>query len=212
VEPSGSGIALPECERRFRAAFADPAIGLAIFDGDGRLTYANQSLCRMSGHEAPELYGMKFTEMLHPEDRADERRLLGARKLAEDAISQLAAIVDCSPDAIVATDTSGAITAWNEGARQLVGYTVSEALALPIAALFSSADPARKLLSLIHLGQSSSLGEMVLLRGNGSHVPVLLSVSPILKIRRPIDRFGYHRPRHQRSQEDRKRNGGPGPS
>jgi diguanylate cyclase (GGDEF)-like protein/PAS domain S-box-containing protein len=181
VEPSGSGIALPECERRFRAAFADPAIGLAIFDGDGRLTYANPSLCRMSGYEAPELYGMKFTEMLHPEDRADERQLLGARKQGEDAISRLAAIVDCSPDAIIATDTLGAITAWNDGARKLTGYTASEALALPIAALFTSADPARKLLSLIRRGQSLRMGEVVFLRGNGSHVPVLLSVSPILK-------------------------------
>lgn len=198
-------------------------MGLAILDGDGRLTYANPTLCRLSGYEAPDLYRMKFTEMLHPEDCAEtgsctnERRLLRkdgnvswvrttttvsgepagapqivtfvedisaqkqAEGLAEDAVSQLAAIVDCSRDAIVATDTLGAITAWNDGARQLLGYTVSEALALPIAALFTSADPARKLLSLIHLGQSSRLGEAVFLRGNGSHVPVLLSVSPILK-------------------------------
>jgi diguanylate cyclase (GGDEF)-like protein/PAS domain S-box-containing protein len=223
VEPSASTIALPECERRFRAAFADAAIGLAILDGDGRLTYANPTLCRMSGYQESELYRRKFAEMLHPEDRGEtgsldkERRLLGkdgnvrwvrttttvfgeppeepqivtfvedislrkqAEGLAEDAVSQLAAIVGCSRDAIVATDTSGAITAWNDGARQLLGYTVSEALALPIAALFTSSDPARQLLSLIHRGQSSRLGEVDFLRGNGSHVPVSLDVSPILK-------------------------------
>jgi diguanylate cyclase (GGDEF)-like protein/PAS domain S-box-containing protein len=102
-----------------------------------------------------------------------------AGKLAEQAISQLSAILRCSQDVIVATDTAGAITTWNDGAQQLLGYTAAEALALPIAALLTSADPARQLLSLIHHGQSSRPDEALFLRSNGSQVPVLLSVSPI---------------------------------
>ena len=56
---------------------------------------------------------------------------------------RLAAIVQCSEDAIVATDTTGAITTWNDGAQQLLGYTAAEALALPIAALFTSSRSGR---------------------------------------------------------------------
>ena len=221
---------MPESDYRFRYALAGAAIGMAIVDGSGGLIYANRTLCGMSGYEPPELYRMKFTEMLHPDDRieigslTDERRLLrkdgrvlwvrtsiamparpvgpaqiitllediSERKLAENALraceelaevatSQLAAIVQCSQDAIVATDTAGDIVTWNDGAQQLLGYTPAEAQALPIAALFTSADPAGQVLSLIHRGQSAHLDEAVFLRSNGSHVPVLLSVSPIRK-------------------------------
>ncbi len=333
---------MPETYRRFRSAFTGATIGVAVIDGSGRLTYANESLCRISGYEESELYRMKFTELLHPGDRAaigsftnerrlltkaggvvwvqtsltipggqagpteviafvediserkqveeavrasehsfriaaenasdiiyewdlrtgevdvfglhhpclgdwpaprnyeawksmlhpedrerltgraqlirngeaysDEYRIVGrsgkiyrysdrgrairnasgvpykcvgalsditADRQAGEAISQLAAILQCSQDIIVATDTAGAITSWNDGAQQLLGYTAAEALALSITALFISAGPARRLLSLIHQGQSSRLDEALFLRRNGSQVPVLLSVSPI---------------------------------
>jgi len=107
-----------------------------------------------------------------------------AGRLAEQAVSQLAAILQCSQDVILATDTAGDITTWNDGAQKLLGYTAAEALALPIVALLTSADPARQLLALIKAGQSSEgqssrLGEALFLRSNGSHVPVSLCVSPI---------------------------------
>ena len=38
-------IALPECERRFRSAFADAAIGVAIIDGEGRDLFTPTLLC-----------------------------------------------------------------------------------------------------------------------------------------------------------------------
>jgi diguanylate cyclase (GGDEF)-like protein/PAS domain S-box-containing protein len=102
-------------------------------------------------------------------------------RLAEEAISQLAAIVQCSADAIVATDATGAITTWNDGAQELLGYTAAEAQALSITALFSSADLAQEVLSLIHQGRSSRLDEALFLGSDGGQVPVLLSVSPIRK-------------------------------
>jgi diguanylate cyclase (GGDEF)-like protein/PAS domain S-box-containing protein len=103
------------------------------------------------------------------------------RKLAEEAVSQLAAIVECSLDAIFATDLHGTIITWNDGARKLLGYTAAEARGLSIAALFGSAEPVRRIVSEIELGQSSRLDEALFLRNNGSQVPVLLTVSPIRK-------------------------------
>ncbi|HTB18974.1 MAG TPA: PAS domain S-box protein, partial [Bryobacteraceae bacterium] len=357
MEPSASTIALPECERFFRAAFAHAAIGMAIVDARGVFTYANQALCRMGGYEEQELYRLNFSATLHPDDRAgraemfqqllagqvesyvherrllakdgsirwvrvsvtapgertgpaqvialvediterkqaedalraseerfriaaenasdmiyewdlatgevgtfgpspqllgdwplprtfdawttlvhpddlerllaastvnienglrfsDEYRVIGRtgkiyhysnrgqavlngagktykcvgliaditeRKLAEEAISQLAAIVQCSADAIIAVDQRGAITTWNDGARALLGYTAAQALCLPFTALLASEDLARELLSQSGKGQFSRLDEALFRRHDGRQVPVLLSVSPIRK-------------------------------
>ncbi len=102
-------------------------------------------------------------------------------KLAGEAISQLAAIVQCSEDAIIATDSSGVIATWNAGAQQLLGYTAAEAGALPVAALLVSPDLARELLLQIRQGQSSRVDEACLRRRDGSQVAVSLGVSPIRK-------------------------------
>jgi diguanylate cyclase (GGDEF)-like protein/PAS domain S-box-containing protein len=355
VEPSTSINARLECERRFRAAFSDAAIGMAIIDGSGTYVFVNQAFCRISGYEDSELRQLKFVATVHPDDRAyrlqlfqqllrgelgsyiSERRFVrkdgslawvrlsvtvpgeevrpsqvivfvediterrqaedalraseerfriasenasdmiyewdlhtgevdvfgpahqrmgdwptprsyeawktivhpqdlervvpelgryiqsGERysgefrvvgqngniyyysnrgqaacntvgepykwigltsnitesKLAEEAISQLAAIVQCSEDAIIATDTTGAITTWNDAAQQLLDYPVPEARTLSIAALFCSGNLAREILSQIHQGQSTRLEEALFLRRDGSQVPVLLSASPI---------------------------------
>jgi diguanylate cyclase (GGDEF)-like protein/PAS domain S-box-containing protein len=357
VEPSTSIIALPECERRFRAAFSHAAIGMAILDTSGTYVFVNQAFCRISGYGDSELRRMTFAATVHPDDRAhrlqlfqqllqgdlgshiNERRFIrkdgslawvrlsvtvpgeetrpsqvivfvediterkqaedalraseerfriasenasdmiyewdlrtgevdvfgpahqrmgdwptplsyeawktivhpqdlervvpelgryiqsGERysgefrvvgrngniyhysnrgqsarngagepykwiglttnitesKLAEEAISQLAAIVQCSEDAIIATDATGAITTWNDGAQQLLGYPATEARSLSIAALFCSGNLAREILSQIHQGQSTRLEEALLLRQGGSQVPVMLSASPIRK-------------------------------
>jgi diguanylate cyclase (GGDEF)-like protein/PAS domain S-box-containing protein len=102
-------------------------------------------------------------------------------KLAAEAISQLAAIVQSSESAMISTDTSGAIHTWNGGAQQLLGYTAAEARSLSIAALFPSADVGRELVSQIRQGQSTGLSDALFLRRDGSQVPVLLGISPIYR-------------------------------
>ncbi len=102
-------------------------------------------------------------------------------KLAEEAISQLAAIVECSESAIFATDLNGNITTWNRGAEKLLGFTASEARSLSVAALFSSPAAAREILVPIERGESARLDEASLGRKDASEVPVLLTVSPIRK-------------------------------
>jgi diguanylate cyclase (GGDEF)-like protein/PAS domain S-box-containing protein len=102
-------------------------------------------------------------------------------RLAEESISRLAAIVQCSEDAILATDTTGAITTWNDGAQQLLGHAASDVLSRSISTLFSSPDLAREILLQIHQGRSSRIEEALFLRNDGSQVPTLLSISPIRK-------------------------------
>ncbi|HEX5227949.1 MAG TPA: PAS domain S-box protein, partial [Bryobacteraceae bacterium] len=102
-------------------------------------------------------------------------------KLAEEAVSQLAAIVQSSENAIFATNLDGAITTWNHGAQALLGYTPAEALGLPVRALFGSSDCAREISLQIRHGQPVRVDDAAFLRNDGTHVPVLISISPIRK-------------------------------
>src|SRR5262249_58291158 len=57
------------------------------------------------------------------------------RKQAEDAIGQLAAIVESSDDAIYSNDLNGVIMSWNKGAERFYGYAAEEVIGKPIMIL-----------------------------------------------------------------------------
>jgi PAS domain S-box-containing protein len=59
---------LRQAEQRFRAAFDNPALGVAIVGLDGRFLRANGCLCELTGCSEQELLGLTFSEMTHPDD------------------------------------------------------------------------------------------------------------------------------------------------
>jgi len=60
--------ALKESEERFRSAFEDSPIGVAMVDLDRRYFRVNRALCEMLGYSEEELLGKTTEEVLHPED------------------------------------------------------------------------------------------------------------------------------------------------
>lgn len=64
--------ALAEAEERFRTAFEEGAIGMAIIDTKGSLLRVNRALCAITGHEHSDLEGRSVTALLHQEDRAEQ--------------------------------------------------------------------------------------------------------------------------------------------
>lgn len=75
--------ALREAEERFRRAFEDAPIGMALASPDGRFIRVNRSLCELTGRSESDLLELTFQEITHPDDlRADIEQ--AERLLAEE--------------------------------------------------------------------------------------------------------------------------------
>ncbi len=86
-------------EERFRHAFGDAGIGMAITSLDGCWLQVNAALCRIVGYEEAELMGRPVTDVTHPDDRDDN----------DDN--------DDNGDAMPASLTSGALPAYEAEKR-----------------------------------------------------------------------------------------------
>lgn len=115
-------------------------------------------------------------------ENESELRAAGEKlRTAEEAQSQLAAIVTSSDDAIVAMDLSGTITNWNDAAVRMFGYTAGEIAGRPIFDLIPAElhDQERTMLKAIANGQRVEHFETVRLRKDQTLLQVSLSISPI---------------------------------
>jgi PAS domain S-box-containing protein len=68
TERKNMEIALRESEERFRMAFENSAIGMALVGLDGRWLKVNDSLCRIVGYPEQELLDRGFQDITHPDD------------------------------------------------------------------------------------------------------------------------------------------------
>lgn len=103
-----------------------------------------------------------------------------ARTLMEQAIQQLAAIVESSDDAILATTLDGRIMTWNPGAERLYGYTRAEVVGKQVSMLHGRRHNDGILFQRIANGERVSRLETVNLTKDGRQIDVSLTVSPIL--------------------------------
>jgi PAS domain S-box-containing protein len=102
------------------------------------------------------------------------------RAQMEQAIQQLAAIVESSDDAILATTLDGRIMTWNPGAERLYGYTRAEAVGKHVSMLHGRRHSDAILFRRIGKGERVSRLETVNLTKDGRRIDVSLTVSPIL--------------------------------
>ena len=65
-----------DAEVRFRTAFEEAPIGMAIASIDGRFLQVNRALCAITGRQQDELEGTPIVRLLHPQDRDDEAEAL----------------------------------------------------------------------------------------------------------------------------------------
>lgn len=93
----------------------------------------------------------------------------------------LASIVESSPNAIVASNLNGEITAWNHQAENLFGYSAAEVLGKPVSILLPEDEkPALAgYLSRVRQGETLRLKDARRVRKNGSLVDVSLTLVPV---------------------------------
>lgn len=104
------------------------------------------------------------------------------RKDAEIALARLAAIVEWSDDAVIATDLDGTIQTWNRGAEQLFGYREEEAVGQPVTMLMppDRLDEEAPFLDRLRRGEHIDHYEAVRRRKDGRLLDVSLAISPIV--------------------------------
>jgi PAS domain S-box-containing protein len=104
------------------------------------------------------------------------------RKQAEEARSQLAAIVESSEDAITGKTLDGIITSWNAGAERIYGYTAKEAIGHPVSMLAppDANDGIPAVLDRVRSGGRFEHHETMRRRKDGTLIDVSLTISPIV--------------------------------
>ena len=107
-------------------------------------------------------------------------REIQTRTRLEETMHQLAAIVEFSDDAILATGLDGLILNWNPGAERLYGYSEQEVLSKHISLLHAGRHEETDLIARIVKGERVTRLETVNLTKDGRQIDVALTVSPIL--------------------------------
>jgi two-component system, cell cycle sensor histidine kinase and response regulator CckA len=109
-------------------------------------------------------------------------RDLTARRLAEETMVRLAAIVEGSQDAIIGTDLKYCITSWNKGAEQMYGYTAAEVLGKSIS-IIAPPDRVEETITIrdeLRTGIKTKSFETVRVAKNGRRLDVSIRISPVL--------------------------------
>ncbi len=109
-----------------------------------------------------------------------------AARAAPDAVAltaeqYLAAVIESSDDAIVASDRRRAVTLWNPAAEQMLGYTTAEVLGLDTLALFApdAREAEAAALDRVWQGETKTHYETTMLGKDGARIEVSVTVSPI---------------------------------
>lgn len=103
------------------------------------------------------------------------------RGLKEEKNRNLAYIVECSDDAILAKDINGIVYSWNSGAEKMYGYKKEEIIGKHISIVIpkESNDSAEAILSKIKRGEKIDHYETLRKRKEGKIINVSVTISPI---------------------------------
>jgi two-component system, cell cycle sensor histidine kinase and response regulator CckA len=111
----------------------------------------------------------------------DDAELRRDNERARERLTQMAAIVESSEDAVLSKDLSGVVTSWNRGAERLYGWPAHEAIGRTLASMLPEghADEEAEILARVGAGETIPPYDTQRLAKDGSLRKVSLTVSPI---------------------------------
>jgi PAS domain S-box-containing protein len=106
---------------------------------------------------------------------------VGSQRETEAIRARLAAIVQCSDDAIISKSLDGRIESWNDGAERLFGYTAEEAIGQPITLIIphDRRSEEREILAKLTRGERIDHLETERITKSGQRLFVSLTTSPL---------------------------------
>jgi PAS domain S-box-containing protein len=107
---------------------------------------------------------------------------VSALRQAVQVNARYAAIIASSGDAVIARNTEGIVTDWNDGAERLFGFTAAEMVGHPVSRLIPGerrTSEERDVLARINRGEEVPPFESERLRKDGTTVEVSIRLSPI---------------------------------
>jgi PAS domain S-box-containing protein len=109
-------------EVRFRGAFADAPIGMALLDAGARITLANEALCRLTNATADALQGRLFTSLISSADSSRIAALLASARAGQAGAAQVELIRDASEEVMCAIVSVAALSAASTDAEAFVAH------------------------------------------------------------------------------------------
>ena len=167
-----AGALHPDDRDRVMAAVERRRADRQGFQEEYRLMHPDGTVRYYSDHGAPERDGRWIGAL----------RDITSSKQAEEARARLAAIVECSSDAIVSLDVEAIIQTWNPAAAELYGYSAAEIVghsAMELSPPYRRAHTVRNLTWVLG-GKPLAFLEAEHLRKGGAVFPVSITASPLL--------------------------------
>jgi two-component system, cell cycle sensor histidine kinase and response regulator CckA len=164
---------------RLRREFFTPAVAGGVDVIGNRL----ETMCsRADGSEFPAEFTVTQVIFENQASYVVYVRDITARRMAEDELVRLAAIVESSRDAIISKDLTGRITSWNKGAEAMYGYAAREAIGRKISILVPAerVDEISRIMAEVKAGQHIETLETVRQHKDGRVIDVSLTISPVL--------------------------------
>jgi PAS domain S-box-containing protein len=129
----------------------------------------------------PTLVSAVRTALRSRQRQYEIRDHLDERERAEKSLARLAAIIECSDDAIVSKDLNGTIQTWNTGAERLFGYRAEEVIGQRITVLLppERSREEQQILERVRSGLRVDHLETVRVTKSGRQIDVSVTISPI---------------------------------
>ena len=161
-------------------------VSRAVLLGHRRASFATGADWRAALHDPTALQPSGLRGAAEREaTRSAERRAVvtgNDRAMAVDAIRAAAARLDTGEDAVIATDTSGTILYWNDGATNLYGWRSAEVLGRDVLGVTPASQTVREAERIMHqllAGQPWS-GQFIVRDKSGSPMRVLVTDIPVM--------------------------------
>jgi PAS domain S-box-containing protein len=153
---------------------------LAIIDARLQSTIARSAEALRIANEELERRVVDRTAQLQSVNHTLQAEI-ATRQRQELVLTQFAAIVESSDDAIAGSSLDGIITSWNRGAEKLFGYCAAQIIGQPLLKLIPPERAAEEaeILARIARGEDTDHLETIWVAQGGNRLDVSVTISPI---------------------------------